>query len=175
MTTQDQVCKWLCYALGVFPVWLAETQILNRIPLFGVIPVLLPLAAVAVALWEGAKRGAVFGLCLGMVADAVYPGMPGGMTAGLCALGLVAGAVSQYGVRQTFVGYLLCAGMGMGLLELGRIAFCLLTRLGPLPAVAFVAAKEGLWSLCFTPAIYLIFKLVHRVVSANWPGGAYES
>ncbi len=173
MTTQDQVRKWLCYALGVLPVWLAETQILNRVPLFGVIPVLLPLAAVAVALWEGARCGAAFGLCLGLVADATYPGAPGGMTLGLCALGLLTGAVSQYGVRQTFVGYLLCSAVAMGALELVRVAWCLLTRLGPLPAVALVAAKEGLWSLCFTPLIYPIFKLICRLVGSRRPGGAY--
>ena len=173
MTTRDQLLKWLCYALGVLPVWLAETQILNRVPLFGVIPVLLPLAAVAVALWEGARCGAVFGLCLGVIADATYPGAPGGMTLGLCLMGFVTGAVSQYGVRQTFVGYALCAGVSMGILELGRIAWCLFTQLGPLPAVALVAVKEGLWSLCFIPLIYPLFKLIYLKVGGQRLGGSY--
>ena len=174
MTTQDHVLKWLCYALGVFPIWLAETQILNRIPRFGVIPVLLPLAAVAVALWEGARCGAVFGLCLGIIADATYPGAPGGMTLGLCLLGFLTGAASQYEVRQTFVGYALCAGVSMGLLELARVAWCLFTRLGPLPAVALVAAKEGLWSLCFIPLIYPLFKFIYLKVGDRRLGGSYE-
>ena len=174
MTTQDHVLKWFCYALGVFPVWLAETQLLNRLPLFGVIPVLLPLAAVAVALWEGAWHGAVFALCLGLVADATYPGFPGGMTLGLCLMGLVTGAVCQYGVRQTFVGYALCAGVSMGVLELGRIAWCLFTQLGPAPAVGLVAVKEGLWSLCFIPLIYPLFKLIYHKVGGQRLGGSYE-
>ena len=173
MTTRDQLLKWLCYALGALPIWLAETQILNRVPLFGVIPVLLPLAAVAVALWEGARYGAGFGLCLGIIADATYPGAPGGMTLGLCLLGFVTGVVSQYGVRQTFVGYALCAGVGMGLLELGRIAWCLLSQLGPLPAVGLVAVKEGLWSLCFIPLIYPLFKLIYQMVGGQRLGGSY--
>ena len=173
MTTRDQVTKWLCYALGVLPVWLAETQMLNRVPLFGVIPVLLPLAAVAVALWEGARYGAAFGLCVGVIADATYPGAPGGMTLGLCLLGFVTGAVSQYGVRQTFVGYALCAGVGMGLLELGRMAWGLLSRLGPAPAVGLVAVKEGLWSLCFIPLIYPLFKFICSKVGGQRLGGSY--
>ena len=78
MTTQDQVCKWLCYALGVFPVWLAETQILNRIPLFGVIPVLLPLAAVAVALWEGASAARSSGCAWGWWPTRSTPVCPAG-------------------------------------------------------------------------------------------------
>ena len=173
MTTKDQVYKWLCYALGVLPLWLAETQILNRVPLFGVIPVLLPLAAVAVGLWEGAWEGAVFGLCLGVIADATYPGAPGGMTLGLCLLGLLTGLMSQYRVRQTFAGYALCAAVSMGLLELGRIAWCLFTRLGPLPVVGMVALKEGLWSFCFTPLIYPLFKFICYKVGSQKPGGAY--
>lgn len=173
MTTHDQLFKWLCYALGVVPIWLAETQLLNRVPLFGVIPVLLPLAAVAVALWEGARCGAVFGLCLGVIADATYPGTPGGMTLGLCLLGLLAGAACQYGVRQSFVGYALCAAAAMGLLELGRVTWCMFTHLGPLPVVSLVALKEGLWSLCFTPLIYPLFKRIYAKVGGQRPGGPY--
>lgn len=173
MTTRDNLYKWLCYALGVLPIWLAETQLLNRIPLFGVIPVLLPLAAVAVALWEGARCGAVFGLCLGVIADATYPGTPGGMTLGLCLLGLLTGVVSQYGVRQTFVGYALCSGVSMGLLELGRVIWCMVSRLGPLDAVALVAVKEGLWSLCFIPFIYPLFKAIYQRVGGQRLGGPY--
>ena len=173
MTTQDQTRKWLCYALGVLPFWLAETQILNRVPLFGVIPVLLPLAAVAVGLWEGARDGAVFGLCLGIIADATYPGAPGGMIFGLSLLGFLTGAMSQYGVRQTFVGYAMCAGVSMGLLELSRVGWSLFTHLGPPDAIVLVALKEGLWSLCFIPLIYPLFKLISFKVGSGQSGGAY--
>ena len=173
MTTQEQLLKWLCYALGVLPVWLAETQILNRVPLLGVIPVLLPLAAVAVALWEGVRYGAAFGLCVGLIADATYPGAPGGMTLGLCLMGFITGAVSQYGVRQTFVGYAMCAGVSMGLMELARVGWSLFTHLGPLDAVILVALKEGLWSLCFIPLIYPLFKFISSKVGSLQGGGAY--
>lgn len=173
MTTQDQVHKWALYALGLLPIWIAETMILNRIPLLGVIPVLLPLAAVAVALWEGAGPGALFGLGVGILADAVYPGTPGGMTFGLCLLGWLTGAVSQYGVRQSLVGYLLCAAIDMGILELVRFAWCMFTRLGTPQAVALVALKEGLWSLCFSPFIYLLFKLIYQKVGGERLGGSH--
>ena len=173
MTTKDQVRKWLCYALGVFPIWLAETQILNRVPLFGVIPVLLPLAAVAVGLWEGARDGALFGLCLGVIADATYPGTPGGMIFGLSLLGYLTGTMCQYGVRQTFVGYAMCAGVSMGLMELARVSWSLFTHLGPLDAVILVALKEGLWSLCFLPLIYPLFKFICSKVGSGQSGGAY--
>lgn len=173
MTTRDQVHKWLVYALGLLPVWAAETMLLNRLPLFGVIPVLLPLAAVAVALWEGAGPGALFGLGVGILADAVYPGAPGGMTLGLCLMGWLTGAICQYGVRQNFVGYVLCAAIDMGALELCRFAWAMFTRLGTAQAVASVALKEGLWSLCFTPLLYPLFKLIYRKVGGERLGGPH--
>lgn len=162
MTTQDQFFKWFCYALGVLPVWAAETLLLNRVPFLGVIPVLLPLAAIAVAQWEGERSGAVFGLCVGVVADATYPGVPGGMTLGLCLLGWLTGAMSRYGVQRNFLGYLLCSTVGMGLLELGRLGWGILTKLGSFEAVGLVALKEGLWSLCFVVVIYPLFKMIYR-------------
>ena len=171
MTTRDQVRKWLIYALGLLAVWAAEALVLWRFPMFGVIPVLLPLAAVAVAFWEGARRGAVFGLCVGVLADAIYPGVPGGMTLGLCLMGFCVGAASQYGIRQTFLGYLLCAGASMAALELARVLGLLLIRLGSLEALGWVALKEGLWSLCFTVAIYPLFKLIYDKVGGERLGG----
>lgn len=171
MTTRDQVHKWLLYALGLLAVWAAEALVLWRFPLFGVIPVLLPLAAVAVAFWEGARRGAVFSLCVGVLADAIYPGAPGGMTFGLCLMGFCVGAASQYGIRQTFLGYLLCAGASMGALELVRVLGLALIQLGTPEALAWVALKEGLWSLCFTVLIYPLFKLIYDKVGGERLGG----
>ncbi len=167
MTTRHQVHKWLIYALALALVWFAEAMVLWRFPFFGVIPVLLPLAAVAAAFWEGARLGAVFGLCVGILADAVYPGTPGGMTFGVCLMGLLSGAASQYGVRQTYLGYLLCAGASMAALELCRVVWGLLIQLGSLEALGLVALKEGLWSLCFTVGIYPLFKLVYDRVGGD--------
>ena len=49
MTRQDFLIKWGVYALALVPVWFLELFVLNRFPLFGVAPMLLPLAAVCVA------------------------------------------------------------------------------------------------------------------------------
>ena len=163
---RSDVVKWLIYALGVAVVWMAETLFLNRLPLFGVIPVLLPLTAVAVGLWEGAFHGAVFGLCLGVFADAVYPGLPGGMTLGLCLIGWLTGAMSQYRVRPNLPGYLICALGGMTALEFFRVLSALLSRLGAPAAIFSLAGRELACSLLYAIPVYLLFKLLH-----HWTGG----
>ena len=109
MTRRDLFHKWLIYALALVPVWLMDAQILPRLPLFGVTPMLLPLAAAAVAVLEGAYAGAGFGLAVGLWWEAAYPGGFGGLVFGLTLAGLVMGHLSQYVLRQSFPGYLLCA------------------------------------------------------------------
>lgn len=161
---RSDVTKWLIYALGVAVVWMAETLFLNRLPLFGVIPVLLPLTAVAVGLWEGAFPGAVFGLCLGVFADAVYPGLPGGMTLGLCLIGWLTGAMSQYRVRQNLPGYLICAVSAAAALALARASAALLSHKGTAGAVFSLAGREMACSLVYAIPIYLLFFLLHRLI-----------
>lgn len=162
---QSDVIKWLIYALGVLPVWMAETLFLNRLPIFGVIPVLLPLAAVAVGLWEGTLPGAVYGLCLGVFADAVYPGIPGGMTLGLCVIGWLTGAMSRYRVRQNLLGYLICAVSAMTALEVFRVLSALLSRRGAPRDILWLAVRELACSLIYAIPIYLLFALLRHCVN----------
>lgn len=161
---RSDVIKWLIYALCGWIVWTAETLFLNRLPIFGVIPVLLPLAAVAVGLWEGDTAGAVYGLCLGVFADAVYPGLPGGMTLGLCLMGWLTGAMSRYRVRQNLLGYLICAVTAMTVLEAARVLSAALSRLGPLPALLSRGGRELGCSLLYAVPVYLLVTLAHRVI-----------
>lgn len=168
MNGHGTVFRWSLYALGVVPVWILETMVLNRLPVLGVIPVLLPLAGVAVALWEGPIPGGIFGLCLGLVADALYPGTPGGMTLGLAFIGCLVGLLAENGVRQSYLGYLLCSAICMLLLDGVRVLWGAVSGLGPMGALAIVGLKEAVWSLCFTPALYPLFRAIHRKTAKNW-------
>lgn len=73
MTRRDLIHKWLVYALGLLPLWLLDDYILPRYPLFGVTPMLLPVAAAAVAVLEGAYAGAGFGMAVGLLWELAYP------------------------------------------------------------------------------------------------------
>lgn len=162
MTRQDFMLKWFFYGLSLLPVWWLEAFVLNRFPLFGVIPMLLPVAAVAVAVLEGAVGGAGFGLFTGMLCDAVYHGGHGGFTLGLCLLCCAAGALSQYVLRPNFGGCVLCAGLSLAAIDAGRVFLGLFTGLAPLPSLLRVAVPEVLWSLCFVLLLWPWFSWVRR-------------
>lgn len=167
MTRRDFIHKWLVYALGLLPVWLLDAYILPRYPLYGASPMLLPLAAAAVAVLEGAYSGTGFGLGVGLLWELAYPGGFGGLVFFLALAGMAMGAVSQYALSQSFIGCFICAAGTVGLLELLRIARGLLTNAAPLSALVEAAAPEFLWSVAWTPLVWLLFRAVHQKVGGN--------
>lgn len=164
MTRQDFLIKWGVYALALLPVWFCEVFLLNRFPLFGVAPMLLPLAAIAVAVLEGTVAGAGFGLGVGILCDAVYFNPDGAMTVGLCLLGVGAGALSQYVVRQNLVGCLLCSLLALVCIDGVRILANLLTGAASLPVLLSLAGREIAWSMVFVLPVYALFLWVFRRV-----------
>ena len=164
MTRQDFLIKWGVYALALLPVWFCEVFLLNRFPLFGVAPMLLPLAAIAVAVLEGTVAGAGFGLGVGILCDAVYFNPDGAMTVGLCLLGVGAGALSQYVVRQNLVGCLLCSLLALVCIDGVRILANLLTGAAALPVLLSLAGREIAWSMVFVLPVYVLFLWVFRRV-----------
>lgn len=117
-------------------------------------------AAVAVAVLEGALAGAGFGLAVGVLCDAVYFGGHRFLTLGLCLIGWGAGAASQYVLSRNFGGCLLCAAAGLVLIDMVRVFAGLFTGLASLPALLRVALPEVLWSLCFVCLLYPWFAWV---------------
>lgn len=164
MTTKDFTIKWLAYTLALLPIWFLEDFFLSRYPLWGVKPMLLPLCAIAVATLEGATAGAGFGLFVGMLFDAMVPAVPGTMILVTALLGLGAGLLAQYVLRQDLVGCFLCSVLALLAIDALRIGFRLLSAAAPLGAMLTVAGREILWSLCFVPLVYLVFRWVFRRV-----------
>ena len=167
MTRRDLIQKWLTYGLGLLSVWLADAYILPRYPLWGVTPMLLPLAAAAVAVLEGAYAGTGFGLAVGLLWELAYPGGFGGQVFFLALAGMAMGAVSQYALSQSFLGCLLCSAGVLGLLDLLRVAQRLFINAASLSDLLQVAAPEFFWSLAWTPLVWLLFRSIYRRVGGT--------
>lgn len=164
MTRRDFLLKWLLYALGLIPVLALGLYVLPQFPIFGIIPTLLPVAAITVAVLEGPVAGAGFGLFVGILSDSLIPGIPGSMTFGLAFLGLCAGAAARYGVRQNMLGCLICSSGALIVINLIRISFLLLRGTASLGVLLSVALPEIFWSLVFLPLIYGIFLWIYQRV-----------
>jgi len=168
MTRRDFILKWLLYALALLPVLLLQLYIFPRLPIFGIIPALFPLAAATVAVLEGPTGGAGFGLFVGILSDALIPGIPGTMTLALTLLGICAGTAARYGIHQNIIGCLICSSGALVVINGLRVIYSLLRGRAPLLELLVVAIPEIIISLIFLPVIYGIFLWVfHRVPKAT--------
>ena len=167
MTRRNLIHKWSVYGLGLVLVWLLDGCILPRYPLFGTIPMLLPLAATAVAVLEGAYGGAGFGMAVGLVWELAYPGGFGGLVFGMAAAGLAAGSASQYILSQSYPGCLICScGVLLGL-EALRLFRGVVTDTAAFGAMLPVAGAELALSLAWSPVICLLFRSIYRRVGGT--------
>ena len=128
---------------------------------------LLPLAAAAVAVLEGAYAGTGFGLAVGLLWEAAYPGGFGGLVFGMALAGMAMGAVTQYALKQSFFGCLICSAGVLAALDFLRVARGLFTGSATLTALLQTAVPEFLWSLAWTPLVWFLFRAVHQRVGGN--------
>lgn len=152
MTRRDYMWKWLAYGVALLLVAVVNYQVLTALPLHAV-PVLLPMAVVAVGVLEGAVSGAGFGVAAGLLLSAATHGSPL-WVAVLPLLGLVCGLLTQYVLRRDFVGFLL-AGLAAGAVyEAAQTAAHLLDGAAGLETLLRVAVPEYLWTAAFSIPVY---------------------
>jgi len=160
MTQREHTIKWLMYSLVFLPVLICDVMVLNRFPILGVAPMLMPLAVAAVAALEGSVAGAGFGLAVGLVCDALY-GSAGSMTLLLPLCGAGSGIVTRYGLRQNIIGCLVCSLLTLLVIDLWRVGFRMFWGFD-LQALLQVAALEILYSLPFALLVFPLNNWVHR-------------
>ena len=105
--------KVIKYTLFLFLTLMAQNMVLGRIHPFGVRPMVLPAAAVAVGMFEGATWGPVFSLVMGYFADMSFVEHKLFFVLVLPLLSLLSAFVSQFFVNRRFFAY-----MGITLLAL---------------------------------------------------------
>jgi cell shape-determining protein MreD len=167
MTRQNWLYKWSVYALALLPVWWLDAYILSRYPLFGVSPMLLPVAAAAVGVLEGIAGGAGFGLGAGLLWAMAYPGAEGIRVFLLTLIGMCTGMVSQYALAQTLLGCMLCSAGALAVIEGLNVFRELFFLRAQLDTLLRVAVPQLLWSLCWVPPVYGLFHRVFRRVGGN--------
>ncbi len=166
MTRQALFLKWTEYTLAFLLVFIVETVVLRRLPVFGAVPVLAPLCVVAVAVFESPLAGTVFGLMVGILCQAAYYRVFGSAVILCTAVGFFSGLVTQYALNRSLAGSLICSAGALVLLDGVRGAFFLGRGEGLLPILR-VAAPEFFYSMLFVAPIYLLFRQVYRRVGGN--------
>lgn len=154
--------KWGMYALAYLAVFFVKNSIFNRIPIYGALPELAPLAVAAVGCFEGSLGGAAYGVAVGLFCSAVYY-RGGTMMIPICTLiGMLSGLTTKRQIGKNFLGVCLCGIMSVLVLEGGRVFYYHFLGQNPLPILMKLAVPEGIYSAVFIIPIYFFYSLIYR-------------
>ena len=150
------VLRWTLLGLGALFALVLQQSAFSRLPIWGAVPSLVPVAVALAAMWEGPESGGLFGLCAGVVwflSGARY----GPMYIFLLPLSAVlVGIVCRDYLSRTLLSALLMA-MGTLLLCEGAV-FLLQLYLGTDQPLVFLAMLG--YSVCFVFPFYPIVRLI---------------
>ena len=94
---------FLEYAVYLLLAMLLQGLLFSRLSIFGVKGFVLPAAVVAAGMYLGGVRGAVFGICLGLVTDMSYTESSFMYTIVFALIGFGAGFASEFYINKSFL------------------------------------------------------------------------
>lgn len=164
MTRRDRIHKWTIYGLGLALVFVLDAYILPFFPIFGVSPMLLPTAVVAVAVHEGTFAGGAFGMVVGLLWEASYASGFGALVIILTLMGMAAGELAEHVLSQSILSGLLCSAGALVGLDTLRILSRILSRVADLSALLTVVVPECIVSMvCALPVLLLFRRIFNKV------------
>ncbi len=150
----------IIYGLLLILLFIVQDLLLSHIRLFGVRPMLIPAAIVAIALFDGGVWGGSMGLLAGYFMDMGYAENLILFTVLLPALGFFAGVLGKYLFHRGFLSYLLLFIAAMAV-----ITFCQMFRfLFFTDTTAWPVWRTGilqvLWSIPWAVPVYFPCKSI---------------
>ena len=104
---------FLEYAVYLLLAMLLQGLLFSRLSIFGVKGFVLPAAVVAAGMYLGGVRGAVFGICLGLVTDMSYTESSFMYTIVFALIGFGAGFASEFYINKRFLVFMVMSVQGI--------------------------------------------------------------
>ena len=147
--------KVVRYTLFMFLTLMAQNMVLSHIRPLGIHPLILPAAAAAVGMFEGATWGPVFSLFMGYFADMSFVENSIFFLVLLPLLSLLSAFVSQFFINRRFFAFM---GIALAELLITAVLQMVKTLAGDTWSadMLFVAVFQTLWSLPFSALAYFL-------------------
>lgn len=159
----ETIFKWSLYAAATALCLLAQTGLLQRWTVWGVIPFLYPLLAAIPATFEGPLAGTVFSLCVGVVCDLLLPGpVPCLYTLIFPLTGLTAGLLAHSWLPAGLLCSLVSAAAAFALHGAFRCLILWMRGAAAWEAGALVTLREFCVALPFAVPLTLLYRAVFR-------------
>ncbi len=166
MTRRLLTVRWSFYGMTTLLILLLQSQVLGRIAIWGVCPVVIACLAAVAATREPMAHAVIYAIVLGAVSDTLFVAALPCFYVLLCVISAaLSGVVSRRAVMPGFLCSVLCcaatlliSGMLSGLVMLHGNA--------PVGAVAGLLLREMLISLPFSLVmIHPVFSRIHRITT----------
>ena len=144
--------------------YILQATVFTRLTLFGVKPMLLPVAVVVIAIFRGRVEGGVFGLFAGMFMDMSYNQPTIEFTLILTLTGILLGALSDTVLVRGFPSYLLCSAAQLLLCSACQILVITVTTSIPVSALLPIAIRQTLYSLILSLPFYYISRFLAHII-----------
>ncbi|SHH76618.1 hypothetical protein SAMN02745823_00918 [Sporobacter termitidis DSM 10068] len=157
----------IAHIIFIVTVYIFQAMVFTYLPVSGAVPVLLPIAVVGIATFEGSSRGGGYGLLAGMLCDIAFNHPVIVMTITLTIVGIVVGVLSETVMARGFPTYFL--GCLAALVLTAFVSFFSLLFFSSVDVTSLLktAAQQTLYSLIFTIPIYFVVRALGRRVSAE--------
>ena len=127
-----KILKYLALVGFVFVVYVLQSSVFPRLEILGTKPLILPIAAVGIGLYEGTERGAVIGLVAGVFCDLSFNQPTVEFTLLLTVVGVLSGVLFERYLDKGFPSFILVSALVLVYPHLSRCFPCLFIRMYPL-------------------------------------------
>lgn len=142
--------------------YILQATVFSRVHIFGARPLLLPLAAVAIAISEGSVKGGAFGIAAGMLCDMSFNQPTIQFTLILTLVGIVIGLLAETVLVKNFTTYLICSTLALLFCSFCQAFPFVMFKSVPIAPLLSVALEQTFASIVFTLPIYYFFRLINR-------------
>ena len=146
----------LSHAVLILTAYTLQALVFPYITVLRPTPLLLPLATVGTAVFEGRMRGGIFGVFAGIFCDLSFAQPVASMTVVLMLSGLVVGFLSETIIARGLPAYLVCGVLVLAVTSFVQMFSLLFFRGIPAPILLPTAGFEILVSMIFAIPLYFI-------------------
>ena len=146
------------YAVYLLLAMLLQGLLFSRLSILGVKGFVLPAAVVAAGMYLGGVRGAVFGICLGLVTDMSYTESSFMYTIVFALIGFGAGFASEFYINKSFFAFMIFSMAAILLCSIVQLVHALLGGGTELLPGLLTALLQTVLSVLPVMLLYLPFK-----------------
>jgi rod shape-determining protein MreD len=159
---KNKIKRILTHFLLLFLLYILQTSVFTHIRLFGVFPLILPLAVVGIGLLEDGLNGGIWGIVAGLLCDISLADSGVLFTVSLAAIGFFTGFLSEFILARGFPTYSLLSLLVLAVLSFLQMFQYLIFDNVSFKILSRVALNQILYSALFIIPVYYPVKRVAR-------------